>query len=177
MYIALGMVCLYLPPVHCDTYSTLWCDSTILYVCSVYHPYIEVLTLLYHVDGGPQCELYNDTGLCRLYGSIGYDYIYTNTTQNSETALEGYVIQWLQSLEGDVQMTQKCLGLIMDFVCHYYFPSCDLSKTTPQPIQVGWICITVPRNVVECSWVPLYRTCLLFVSNFIITLDRHSHID
>ena len=103
----------------------------------MYHPYIEVNTLLYHVGDGPQCELYNDTGLCRLYGSIGYDYIYTDTTQYNETALEGYVNQWFNSLERDGGITPRCMGLIMDFVCHYYFPSCDLSKTTPQPIQVG----------------------------------------
>lgn len=83
---------------------------------------------------GPQCEFYNPDGICRLYGSIGYDYIYTDTSIKTEQAYEeeiGRVLTFVRN-RGD----QECGDLILDMLCHYYFPACDLSQPRPQPVQV-----------------------------------------
>ena len=87
-----------------------------------------------NAEAGPQCEFYNSSGICRLYGSIGYDYIYTDTAVKTEEEYEeeiGRVKDFVET-HGD----QECADLILDMLCHYYFPACDFSQPRPQPVQV-----------------------------------------
>ena len=82
---------------------------------------------------GPQCEFYNPNGICRLYGSIGYDYIYTDTTVKTEEQYEDEIGKVKEFVE---KHDQECADLILDMLCHYYFPACDFSQPRPQPVQV-----------------------------------------
>ena len=84
---------------------------------------------------GPQCGHYNPNGICRLYGSIGYDYIYTDTSVKTEQIYEEEIgrVHSFVSNQGD----RQCADLIMDMLCHWYFPACDLSQPHPQPVQVN----------------------------------------
>ena len=84
---------------------------------------------------GPQCEFYNPNGICRLYGSIGYDYIYTDTSVKIELEYE-VEIERVQTFVSN-QDNPECADLIMDMLCHHYFPACDLSQPNPQPVQVN----------------------------------------
>lgn len=83
---------------------------------------------------GPQCEFYNSTGICRLYGSIGYDYIYTDTSIATEQVYEEEIGKEMDFVR--TQDDQECADLILDMLCHHYFPACDLSQPRPQPVQV-----------------------------------------
>lgn len=85
---------------------------------------------------GPQCEFYNLTGICRLYGSIGYDYIYTDTTTKTEMQYEEEIDKVKKFVKRDDDENQECADLILDMLCHYYFPACDFSQPRPQPVQV-----------------------------------------
>ena len=82
---------------------------------------------------GPQCEFYNSSGICRLYGSIGYDYIYTDTAVKTE---EEYAEEIGRVKDFVKNHDQECADLILDMLCHYYFPACDFSQPRPQPVQV-----------------------------------------
>ena len=82
---------------------------------------------------GPQCEFYNPNGICRLYGSIGYDYIYTDTAVKTEEQYEGDIGRVKRFFE---DRDPECASLILDMLCHYYFPACDFSQPHPQPVQV-----------------------------------------
>ena len=84
---------------------------------------------------GPQCEFYNPNGICRLYGSIGYDYIYTDTSVRTEQMYENEIERVMNFVTA--QSDQECAELILDMLCHYYFPACDLSQPHPQPVQVN----------------------------------------
>ena len=82
---------------------------------------------------GPQCEFYNSSGICRLYGSIGYDYIYTDTAVKTEKQYEDEIERVKDFVKNH---DQECADLILDMLCHYYFPACDFSQPHPQPVQV-----------------------------------------
>ena len=88
---------------------------------------------------GPQCEFYNPNGICRLYGSIGYDYIYTDTFVKTEQVYEEEIgrVHTFVFNQNDNQDNPECADLIMDMLCHHYFPACDLSQPNPQPVQVN----------------------------------------
>ena len=88
---------------------------------------------------GPQCEYYSPNGTCRLYGTIGYDYIYNDRSNRPEEDLESDISLIASFVRS--QDNERCANLILDLVCHLYFPSCDLSESSPIPIRVSLLVI------------------------------------
>lgn len=123
--------------------------------CSAMSDPVAVSLVLYSLlspVSGPQCEFYNPDGICRLFGSIGYDYIYTDTSVKAEQVYEDEIgrVNTFVSSQGN----QECADLIMDMLCHHYFPACDLSQPDPQPIEV---------NAHMLSRTPTYNSLRLII--------------
>ena len=71
--------------------------------------------------------------VCKAYGLIGKDHIYTNTAVGSQAGYEAAMATLFTSVEN---FEPQCKTIFKEFVCVVNFPSCDLSYPTPRPLQV-----------------------------------------